>query len=418
MAGPQSHGLVRAVNQQLVLDTLLRGGSASRASIARATGLSKPTVSAVVRDLEACGLVRARGRQSGPVGRSSTPYEVNPRGGYVFAVDVGGTKTRAGLADLYGEIAAERIEPTSQAGGASIIEQLVKLFGTLLAEAGMDGSLVRAAGISLPGVIDPIANQVSAAFNVPGLDGVQPARELEEGLGLPVVVANDVNLAAIGERWRGRAAGIDDFVALSIGTGVGAGIITGGELYIGSTGAAGEVGFLPIAADPFDPSHHVGGPFEASASGPQILQRLVAARASGRATSANPADGVPGVFVAAAEGDGLATEIVEAEGRWIALAIASIVAVLDPRLVVLGGGVGTNPGIVGPVRRELSRLLPRPPVVETSSLDDRAPFFGAVAVALQVAREQLLLEARGNVERFGNRPGDDEGLSPAASGRW
>lgn len=416
MAGPQSHGLVRAVNQQLVLDTLLRRGSASRASIARATGLSKPTVSAVVRDLEACGLVRARGRHAGPVGRSSTLYEMNPRGGYVFAVDVGGTKTRAGLADLYGEIAAERIEPTSQAGGASVIEQLLKLYATLLDEAAMDGALVRAAGISLPGVIDPIADQVSAAFNVPGLDGVQPGRELEEGLGLPVVVGNDVNLAAIGERWRGRAAGIDDFVALSIGTGIGAGIILGGELYIGSTGAAGEVGFLPLAADPFDPAHHVGGPFEASASGPRILQRLVAARAGGRVTKADPADGVPGVFAAAAKGDELASELVEGEARWIALAIASIVAVLDPRLVVLGGGVGTNPGIVDPVRRQLARLLPRPPVVEISSLEDRAPFFGAVAVALQVAREQLLLEARGNVERFGRRPGD-EGLPRAAGSR-
>jgi len=134
-------------------------------------------------------------------------------------------------------------------------------------------------------------------------------------------------------------------------------------------------------------------------------------------TTADPADGVPGVFAAAALGDDLANELVEGEARWIALAIASIVAVLDPRLVVLGGGVGTNPGIVGPVRRQLARLLPRPPIVEVSSLDDRAPFFGAVAVALQVAREQLLLEARGNVERFGPGLAGGGGLPRAAGGR-
>lgn len=400
-AVPRSHGVVRAVNQQVVLDALLHGGPRSRAGLARHTGLSKPTVSAVVRDLEACGLVRERGRQTGSVGRSSALYEMNPHGGYVFAVDVGGTKVRAGLANLYGEVATERVEATTRGGGDAVVAQVGALCRALAAEVGIDGSLLLAAGVSLPGVIDPAADRVSAAFNVPGLDLVAPIHAIEAALGVPVVVANDVNLAAVGERWRGRAVGIDDFVALSIGTGIGAGIIAGGELYLGASGGAGEVGFLPFARDPFDPAHHVGGPFEASAAGPRMLDALIAALAAGRASTADPGAGVPGIFEAAEAGDALAIEIVDAEARWIGLAIAAITAVLDPRLVVLGGGVGSNPGLLGPVRREVARLLPRPVPVEASGLDDRGPFVGAVAVALQVAREQLLLEARGD----GMRPG-------------
>ncbi len=397
-AGPHSLGLLRAVNQQLVLDTLLHQGPASRAAIARGTGLSKPTVSAVVRDLEACGLVREGGRLSGPIGRSSMIYEMNPRGGYVVAFDVGGTKTRAGLADLYGEVAAERVEPTTREGGCAVVAQLAHLCQALRAEAGIDHALIRAGGISLPGVIDTVADRVSAAFNVRGLDDIRPARDLGTALNLPVVVGNDVNLAAIGEMWRGRATGVDDFVALSIGTGIGAGVVIEGTLYTGSTGAAGEVGFLPLAGDPFDPVHRAGGPFETSASGPRLLDLLVAARASGRATTADPADNVAGIFAAAGAGDPLATELVEGEARWVALAIAAVAAVLDPSLVVLCGGVGSNPGLVEPVRRRLAGLLPRPPDVEAGALGDRAPFFGALAVALQVAREQLLAEARGPID--------------------
>lgn len=411
-AGPQGHGLVRAVNQQLVLETLLHHGPTSRAAIARATGLSKPTVSAVVRDLEASGLVRGRGRLNGSVGRSSTLYEMNPRGGYVFAADIGGSKTRVGLTDLYGETAAERVEPTTRDGALAVVAQIRRLYDEVRGEAGIDEAIVRAAGISVPGVIDPGADRVSDAFSVPGLDSVRPAAEFEAALGLPVVLGNDVNLAALGERWRGRAAGVDDFVAFSIGTGVGAGIVAGGELYIGARGAAGEIGFLPLARDPFDPAHRAGGPFEASASGPHVLDRLVRARGQGRFTAADPKDGVAGIFAAAAAADALATELVEDEARWVALAIAAVAAVLDPRLVVLGGDVGSNPGLIEPVRRELARLIPRPPAVEVTSLDDRAPFFGAIAVALQVAREQLLAETRGTPIALGAR----DALPRAAGG--
>lgn len=391
--GAQSLGLMRVVNQQLVLDTLLNLGPASRAVISRASSLSKPTVSAVVRDLEACGLVRERGRGGSAVGRASTIYEVNPLGGFVVAFDVGGTKTRAGLTDLYGERVAELVEPTSRDGGPAVVAQLGRLCQALRADAGVEATLVRAAGVSLPGVINTVSDRVTNAFNVPGLDHIRPARDLKAALDLPVVVGNDVNLAAIGEMWRGRGAGVADFVVLSLGTGIGAGVVIGGELYTGSSGAAGEVGFLPLASDPFDPATQIGGPLESTASGPRMLENLVRARAAGHPTTADPDGGVPAIFAAAVTGDSLAMQLIEDEARWVALAIASIAAVLDPELVILCGGVGSNPGLIGPVRRHVARLLPHPPIVEAGALDNRAPYYGAVAAALQVAREQLLAQA-------------------------
>lgn len=383
--------LVRAVNEQLVLETIFREGSVSRARIARLTGLSKPTVSSVMQDLEACGLVRERGRDTGNVGRPSTFYEVNPKAGYVLGIDVGGTKIRAGIADLFGEVAAETTERTTHQSGSAVVRQIARLARKLVSRSGLDADLIRAAGVGVPGVFDPAADRVSSAPNLPALSELAITEALVRALGIPVLIDNDVNLAAVGERWRGVAREQDNFVAISIGTGVGMGIVVNGEIYRGTRGAAGEIDFLPIGADPFDPDRR-HGPLEAAVTGPAMLDRLRQRLEARADPSFAPDDGVAAIFEAAARGDAVAIALVEEEARTVALAIAAVASVLDPQFVVLGGGIGSNPVLLEPVRRYVSRLFPRPLDIRTSALGDRAAFYGAVGAGLRVARQQLLAE--------------------------
>jgi len=387
-------GLVRAVNEQVVLETVFREGQISRAGIARVTRLSKPTVSSIVGELEACGLVKSRGQSSGNVGRPSTLYEVNATAGFVFAMDLGGTKIRAGIGDIYGDIVAETTEPTVQGSGEDLLGQVDMVFRGLVEEAKLDESEVRAAGIGIPGVFDPTQDLVSAAPNVPGLEELRVVEELVGVLRIPVVVDNDVNLAAAGERWRGLATEQDNFVAISIGTGIGMGIVIGGEIYRGAYGAAGEIDFLPLGGDR-SPDTAGHGPFESASSGPAMLEEFAKRVEDGAESKADPREGVAGIFAAAAAGDRVAADIVGREARRVATAIAAVCAVLDPQLVVLGGGVGANPYLLAPVRRHLAEIFPRVPRIETSALGDRAAFYGAMAVGLRVARQVLLAEMSG-----------------------
>ncbi|MGH9246659.1 MAG: ROK family protein [Acidimicrobiales bacterium] len=399
-------GLVRALNEQRVLEVLLRDGPLSRPRIATRTGLSKPTVSSVIQYLEACGLARPLGRQSGAVGRPSLLYEAVARAGHVFAADIGGTKVRAGLADSYGEVVVEVDEPTVHLGGQAVVDQVARMFDGLVERAGLRPPLVWAAGVGVPGVYDPDTDHVSAIPNLPRLSEIPVAAAMRESLGIPVAIDNDVNLAAAGERWRGLASDCEHFVAISIGTGIGMGIVINGEIYRGSRGAAGEIDFLPIGGgaydgrrsrrDRFSPDRdgqwRGHGPLESASTGPAMLQRLEQRLRSGRASSLTGEDGVVDIFRAAESGDGLAAEVIDEEARTVALAIVTVAAVLDPQLVVLGGGVASNPGLLEPVRRHVARLFPRPLEIRTSALGDAGAFHGAIAVGLRAARQQLLVQ--------------------------
>jgi predicted NBD/HSP70 family sugar kinase len=179
-----------------------------------------------------------------------------------------------------------------------------------------------------------------------------------------------VNLAALGEQWRGVARGVDDFVFLSIGTGVGAGVVLGGELHRGRHGAAGEIDFALIAFDGVDP---------AAEKVSELAAELV-----GRAEDPRT------VFGAAREGDEAARSVVAEVARRIALHVAPFAAVADVELVVLGGGIGANGDLLlDPIGHQLTEWLPFPPRLEVSTLGEAAVLTGALAVGVQSARENV-----------------------------
>ena len=382
MAGqPQ---LLRAINERRVLELIRAVGSASRAQIARASGLSKPTVSLALAGIVGAGLVHQVGQSSGGKGPRALLYELNPGSGWVVGIDVGRQWVRAAVADITGEIKARRDERASTRSTSVLVAQIGALAHEVSGDAGIEWAAVTHATVGSPGVLDPERELLEHAPNLPGWGKQGLVGAIRDQLGTVVTFENDVNLAALGERSHGLGRDVDDFVFFWVGTGVGLGIVIGGELYRGAGGAAGEIGYLPIGeGDPHDRANRSRGQLEEAAAASGIVRH---ARALGMKPPLTPR----AIFGAARRGDALAREVVAAEARRLALAIAVIVPVINPALVILGGGIGSNGDLlVAPIEEELRVLTPFRPRLAVSELGEEAVLAGAVATALGAAQDML-----------------------------
>jgi predicted NBD/HSP70 family sugar kinase len=361
-------------------------GPVSRAQIARDSDLSKPTVSQALATLLGSGLVREAGRTTGGRGPAAVLYELNPLAGWVVGIDVGRYWLRAAIADLTGEIAARRDQRAKVRSASTLIRQIGEVAHGLAAEVGIRWRHVTFAVVGSPGVFEPERGQVALAHSLPGWGRQGLVEAVQEELGTRLAVENDVNLAALGEQWHGLGKGVDNFAYLHLGTGVGVGLVLNGELFRGSSGAAGEVGYLPLAGtDPLDPAGRKRGALDADASATGVV---AAARRAGMRQPLS----AKAVFAAARSGDEKALRVVEGEAERIALTIAAISSVVDPELVILGGGIGTNGDLLlDPVQERLRRLSPFHPRIDTSSLREEATLHGAVWMALQAAQDQLFV---------------------------
>jgi predicted NBD/HSP70 family sugar kinase len=383
--------LLKAINERTVLEFVRQMGPVSRAQIARDSDLSKPTVSQALAALLDAGLVRDAGRSSGGRGPAAVLYELNPRAGWVVGLDVGRDFVRAAVANLSGEIVARRDERARVRSQRTLISQIGELAHGVAAEAGVRWKQVTFATVGSPGVFDPATGQVALAHALPGWGRTGLVQAVQEELGTKVGFENDVNLAALGEQWLGLGKGVSNFVYLHVGTGVGAGLVLHGELYRGHTGAAGEVGYLPIGGDPREPALRRRGALDtdAGASGVVALARNLGMK---------PPLSARNVFAAARRGDETARRVVALEAERIALAVAAIVPVVDPELVILGGGIGRNGDLlIEPVERALREITPFAARMEISPLGDEAVVLGAVWLALQAAQDLLFTRTQGMV---------------------
>jgi predicted NBD/HSP70 family sugar kinase len=389
--------MLRELGEQAVLETIFREGPITRPEISAATTLSKPTVSAAVVRLEHAGLVRAAGTRPGQRGRKPVAYVVSNRAGFVLGGDIGGTNVRVAAADLFGEPICDLRRPTTKDGSRAVGVQVLEMISEVIDQAAASHGRPLALGISAPGVIDQSSGRVtSLAYNVTPEGGFDPLEVIRGRFDLPVLVDNNVNLAAVGEKWFGLARGVSTLVYIAIGAGIGMGVIIDDELVRGAHGAAGEIGYLPLVGDPFDPRHRLHGGLEDEVAASGILAAFKA-----RGGGADPASAHE-VFDRARAGDSVARDVVDHVASLLGAAIATVCAILDPELVVLGGGIGANPLLLRPVRGAAAALVPITARIETSHLGDRAALQGAIAAALQAARAQLLSqgavsEARKNV---------------------
>jgi predicted NBD/HSP70 family sugar kinase len=372
--------LLKDLNERTVLDAIRAGAPISRAEISRRAGISKPTVSLALQSLLDAGLVRDTQPDPGRPTYGATFFEVVPEAGLVLGLDLGARFLRGAICDLRGEIRARQDVELDGADAEGAIDAIAGLRVSLAEASGLPVDRIDGAVFGVPGVVDAKTGRLTLATNVPGLEGRDWAEDLRTRLELPVTVENDINLAAVGERWRGMARGVEDFVFLSVGTGLGAGLVLRGELHRGRNGAAGEVDLVAAGRDEeIDPC---------ATAVSALAERLVSENGTG--TTLRPPYDARGIFAAARAGDEIARKVVEEEARRIALHIAPVSAVTDIALVVLGGGIGVNADLLlDPIRDLLTRWLPYPPRVEVSSLGDAAVLTGALAVGLRSAVDNV-----------------------------
>ena len=382
-AGAQS--LLRSMNARAVLEIVHRDGPISRAAIAEATGLSKPTVSQTMATLLSARVIEETGHVQGRKGPAAGLYEVRPTSALSAAVDIGHDKVRVAISDLAGQILASRQVPARRRFG-TLVTQVRDVLDELTAELETSVKSLVHVVVGVPAVVDADNNTLTLSDSLPN-DGVGFPQAIRAALKCPVTFENDVNLAVLGEREHGHGRDVDDFVFLSVGTGVGVGIVLGGQLYRGMSGAAGEIGYLP-GDDPavLPTAPRTRAMIEATLSGEAIVAEA-AARGMRDASA-------PEVFDHARAGSAPAEQVVDVIAARIAYVIACVTAVLDPRLVVLGGGVGLNRDLLlDPVTRHVEGLSPFAPRIEVSKIGADAVLLGAVAMTSSLARETVFSAA-------------------------
>jgi len=365
--------LLKDLNERTVLEMIRGGAPISRAEISRRAGVSKPTVSLALQSLVDAGLVREADEEPGGPSYGALFFEPVPEAAVVIGIDVGARFVRGALCDLHGQVRARQ----DVERGADALTGVAALHDGLVEAAGLPGVPVDRVVVGVPGVPSPETGVLELADNVPELAGTLLAEELAARLERPVQVENDINLAALGEQWRGVARGVEDFAFLSIGTGLGAGVVLRGELHRGRHGAAGELDFV------------------AAGTGRDLDPCAAAVTKLAIAAGLAPPHDVPSIFAAARAGVDEARAVVAEEARRIALHIAPLAAVADVALVVIGGGLSAGGDLLlAPVRALLADWLPYPPRVELSGLGDAAVMTGALSVGVRAALDSVFVNRR------------------------
>ncbi|MER5871302.1 ROK family transcriptional regulator [Streptomyces sp. NPDC002044] len=408
-ATPGTPSLLRAMNDRAALELLLAHGPLSRTRIGHLTGLSKPTASQLLARLEAAGLVVATGTDGGRPGPSAQLYAVNPRAAYVGGLDVTPARVLAAVADLTGTVVG--IHEVPYAAGAGAVGQVCEALGGAVKAAGLHRCDLHRVVIATPGAFDPQTGRLRYASHLPGWHSPTLLDDLAAALPMPVEYENDVNLAAVAEQHLGAARGHEDFVLLWNEEGLGAALVLGGRLHRGWTGGAGEVGFLPVPGHPLvrQVTRANSGGFQELA-GFQTLPRLAAElgvevppgpAAGGAAADDGPyAPGVAAAVAllarAAAAPEGPYLAFLQAYATGLATGLASLVAVLDPEIVVLSGAViaaGGEP-LRGLLEAELAELAPSRPRLVTGQVRERPVLYGALESALAATRDAVFDTSR------------------------
>lgn len=383
---PGVPSLLRVLNDRSTLELLLTEGALTRAELGRRTGLSRVTASQSLSRLQARGLVEVVGSRSGGRGPNAEVYAVCERVGRAVGVDLRAAGVGVTVSSVTGNQIEDAWVPT---GDGDVLDVACQTVGSVLDAAGVHTSDVLSAVVGVPGLVDPDGGDVAFSYDLPQA-GSGLRQSLTERLGLDVTLENDVNLAAIAENRLGTARGLRDFVLVWVGAGVGLSVTVDGRLHRGASGAAGEIGYLPVPGVPLPEriDHVSQGSF----------QRLVGTAALGVLADQHGLD-LPAHRDAAAVAQAVAhaaggghDRFLNEVARRIALGVAAVCTVLDPGLVVLSGETGLAGGarLAKAVAEHVARIAPVHPTVVVSAVGDSAVLHGAALRAVDSARHTLL----------------------------
>lgn len=331
--------LIKEINRSLVLNLIKNRGPISRTEIARVSGLSPATISGISADFIARGLVHEMGEGESTGGRRPVLLRLNYRAGFVVGVKLMEHAITSAVTDLDANVLYHRVTTLEHTRDPSAaLEAIVRAIEMTVEESGIEQRSLLGIGIGMAGVI---RSETGLCHYSPyfGWRDVKIGEPIEAHFGLPVYIDNDVNTLTIAEQWFGYGYGVDDFVVVTVGRGIGAGIVVNGQFYRGALGGAGEFGHITLARE--GPLCDCGkrGCLEALASDPAVL-RMVRERIAAGEESALAAMGaltLEDVIHAAEDGEQIAREALEDSGRWLGVGIANLVNMLNPKLVIVAG---------------------------------------------------------------------------------
>ena len=304
-------------------------------------------------------------------------------GPVVIGVDLGGTNLRTALVSQNGEVAGKIKEPTCASDGhAKVVQKLIENIKAQQDSALRKGTKIAAVGVGAPGVIHAETGVVVKSPNFPDWNNLPLKKELETALALPVSIENDANAAALGEQWRGAGQGIASMIFLTLGTGVGGGIVLDGRIWPGADGMAGEIGHMTIIPDGRRCGCGNTGCLEMYASSRGIV--MTYQERSSRSKVITSED----IYQAARDGDVLAGDVMKDMGRLLGIGIANLINIFNPEMIVIGGGVKDAwPLFIEATRGEIKKRAFEYPAARTqivpSVLGDDAGMIGAAALAFQ-----------------------------------
>jgi glucokinase-like ROK family protein len=384
-------------NKHILLDLIrFSRNGISRAEIARLMDISRAAVTGIVGGLLDQGLVREVSLRTQHSGRRPILLEINPDYGYVLGIDLGASHLDVILADFSARVIQEvRADVDISIGPNQCLAQIHLQASQMLQASGIEWEDIRAAGIGVPGPVISDAGAVRMPPLMPGWDQFPIRSHFESLWGCPVSVNNDAELGALGEWAYGAAQGEDNIAYIKVGTGIGAGLLFNGRIYRGETGAAGEIGHIVIKDQGLHCACGNRGCLETIAGGRAIARQAVRAVQQGRRTKLaeyRPVEDITAreVAKAAQQGDLVAQQIISEAGTYLGVAVVSLVNLINPALIVVGGGVSQiGDLLLEPVRQAVEQKS-MPAAGEhvriiSAVLGRRSSSLGAVAQALDIA---------------------------------
>ncbi|HET6627195.1 MAG TPA: ROK family transcriptional regulator [Nocardioidaceae bacterium] len=375
---------LRLTNRTTVLDLLARSGPLSRADVTRATGLSRTTVSNLVRELLHEELVAEsadRGQpHKGGSGRPPTLLSLRGLPGAVVGVDIGHRHVRVVVAELSATVLAEQSVVLDVDHAAKVVlDKAAEMIRATLAECDVPIDRVVGFGMGVPGPVDPRTGMITSAI-LPGWIGLAPADELSARIGVPVRIDNDANIGALGELTFGAAQGLADVIYVKAAGGLGAGLVLGGQLHRGATGIAGEIGHVRL--NEAGPVCRCGnrGCLETQVSAPKLVEVLQPAHDEELT--------VERMLELDRSGDAGVNRVLDDAGRSIGRVLADLSNHINPAAIVVGGAMGQSTALLNGIRDSVDRYA-QPDIAATiritaGALGERAEVMGALALARDV----------------------------------
>lgn len=378
--------LIKLLNRSNVLSLIKNEGPLSRVELSERTGLSRPTISAIVEELLAAKLIREVGKGPSSGGRRPILLEFNATAYYIMGALFEGTTLSSIITDLEGRIVLKDETEIANTVGDKAVEKVIEFLKNLYRKSRLPPKKLLGVGIGVPGIVDLEKETVSLAPSVGWIKNFPIKGALEEALGVPVIIENDVNAVTLGEMWKGVGRNVNKLAVFHVGTGIGAGLVIDGKLYRGYSGAAGEIGHLPIGAGKRNPDEF--GIYEKNWACPAMRKFL---RENFTDLPEEKIQFPIKTLIELSKTDKRAEDYLEEACVHWAYGIASIICVFNPELVILAGQlIHLGEKGIEKIKKKINDWVPFSPRIEFASLGELAGNIGAALSVLHSEEETII----------------------------